>query len=588
MSKLCVVIATSSIALQNALVNNYIPELSKILFENDVIEKPLTCILRKGKEHYICEKNLRNTLAYEINPVTRGKLQAMLQPRSSCDLADYDGISAYLKRKICVSRYCDYNCEYHSSCRYLDYVASAKSPEVDFQITNHNYLLADILRRSEGKPGLLPPYQAVVIDEAHKFPQTAQQMYGITLTNLEIPEAAEAVFGLKFLNKQFKSEAEKLAVKTKRVSNRLFELLREVRTDDSGDSSWAITVNAEIASRLARLRTLLRLLLPALAADKVQKKQKQLRKRLERRIEDIEQTVAIFQTQRGVMWLEKENGVFSFRSAPDDLGKQLHRDLFGKGVPIILTSGTLSAGGDFGYIRNSMGLENLPDCKLTQISEPSPFDFRNNALLYLSENVPFPDQSKNDYITAVADETERLIQASHGHAAVLFTSYKVMDMVWEILRKRRVPFPLFRLDKGGSGAIDRFKQSKSGVLFASGALWEGIDIPGDALSMLIIVKLPFAVPDPVMEYEKAQYPDFSDYLDDVLVPEMLIKLKQGFGRLIRNETDTGVVAILDSRINKGGTYRERVLHSLPNCCVTDNITDVENFVAEKKAPEYFI
>jgi ATP-dependent DNA helicase DinG len=125
------------------------------------------------------------------------------------------------------------------------------------------------------------------------------------------------------------------------------------------------------------------------------------------------------------------------------------------------------------------------------------------------------------------------------------------------------------------------------VLFAAGALWEGIDIPGDALSMLIIVKLPFQVPDPIGEYEQTLYRDLNEYKNAVVVPEMLIKLKQGFGRLIRTEEDTGVVAILDSRVNQYGAYRGCVLDALPDCYVTADINEVEGFYRVMKKPEYF-
>jgi ATP-dependent DNA helicase DinG len=208
-------------------------------------------------------------------------------------------------------------------------------------------------------------------------------------------------------------------------------------------------------------------------------------------------------------------------------------------------------------------------------------------MLYISEDMPFPDQSCENYILSVANEIEELVNASHGHAAVLFTSYKAMDLVWEILERRGLQFPMFRLDKGGVREIERFKESGNGVLFAAGALWEGIDIPGDALSMLIIVKLPFAVPDPIGEYEQTLYSSMAEYKDRVIKPEMLVKNKQGYGRGIRKETDTCVIAMLDSRVNSNGSYREIVLDSLPNCYVTDDIELVGQFYKVKKSPEYF-
>jgi ATP-dependent DNA helicase DinG len=162
-----------------------------------------------------------------------------------------------------------------------------------------------------------------------------------------------------------------------------------------------------------------------------------------------------------------------------------------------------------------------------------------------------------------------------------------MDMVWEQLTARNIPFPMFRLDKGGVSAIERFKASGNGVLFASGALWEGIDIPGDALSLLIIVRLPFAVPDPISDYERTLHADMDAYKTKVVVPDMLLKLKQGFGRLIRMEADTGVCAILDIRARTGGSYREYTLRALPACAVTSSIADIEAFMRRKKTPEYF-
>jgi ATP-dependent DNA helicase DinG len=201
--------------------------------------------------------------------------------------------------------------------------------------------------------------------------------------------------------------------------------------------------------------------------------------------------------------------------------------------------------------------------------------------------MPFPNSKCPGYIAAITAEIERLILASHGHAAVLFTSYDAMGRIYAALSAKRLPFPLYRLERSNSKAIEQFKQSAGGVLFASGAMWEGVDIPGDALSMLIIVKLPFAVPDPIGEYEQTLYADMFEYKNRVIVPEMLIKLKQGFGRLIRKETDTGVVAILDSRVSGSGAYRARVLNALPDCRVTAEISDVKNFIEMKKAPAYF-
>jgi Rad3-related DNA helicase len=287
-----------------------------------------------------------------------------------------------------------------------------------------------------------------------------------------------------------------------------------------------------------------------------------------------------------ICWLEMDDRETRLCAIPKSLDKRLFSDQWKNCVPTVLTSGTLSAGGDFTHTKRTLGLDLLGG-KLAETSKQSPFNYKENVLLYISENVPFPNQRDMQYIDAVADETERLINAAHGHTAVLFTSYRVMDMVWERLTNRGMDFPMFRLNKGGAGAIEQFKQSGNGVLFASGALWEGIDIPGDTLSMLIIVKLPFSVPDPISEYEQTLYKDMDEYKRFVIVPEMLIKLMQGFGRLIRTETDTGVVAILDCRVGLYGAYRIESLSALPGCNVTAQIRDVERFIKAKKPQDYF-
>lgn len=252
---------------------------------------------------------------------------------------------------------------------------------------------------------------------------------------------------------------------------------------------------------------------------------------------------------------------------------------------MVLTSGTLSASGDFSHTKRVLGLNTVK--QLSECSKTSPFNHQEQVLLYISESTPFPNSKNKAYIDAIAEETEKLILASHGHAAVLFTSYRVMDMVWQRLYQK-LDFPIFRMDKGGVNALEKFRNSGDGVLFAAGALWEGIDLSGDILSMLIIVKLPFAVPDPLSEHEQNLYSSLADYKREVVVPEMLIKLKQGFGRLIRTETDTGVVAILDSRAGACGAYRSRVLHALPPCRVTADITNTRRFFQIHKPAEYFL
>jgi len=595
MANMPIVIATSSIALQKAIMKDYIPALSNILMRHEVIKTPLTAVMRKGREHYICKHRLRTHAQFEHNAKTKKILEGLLLPNAEIDLAEIEGLTAYVKRKISVPDRCSKHCPNRDNCSYLHFREQANSSAIDIQVCNHNYLLADTLRRANEQRPLIPNYQSIIIDEAHKFLQAARSMYGVEMSNLTLLEIKDGIFDLNFKHGEVMKFARKAAKKLYTENLRLFRKLTETATcEETEDESDRMTVaiDAEAVQYIGNIRDLSGKLIELLTSKPVSENSNGRKAQIIWELTQVHNQAAILAGhEKLVYWIEvpksnAEAGVL-FCAIPKDLDKKLYDDLWSRGIPTILTSGTLSAAGDFSHIKRSLGIERVSRSRLTETSKPSPFEYFENALLYVSETMPFPDQQSRGYIAAVADEVEKLVTASHGHAAVLFTSYKAMDMVWELLAERNIPFPMFRLDKGGLREIERFKQSGNGIMFAAGALWEGIDIPGDALSMLIIVKMPFAVPDPISEYEQTLYANMDEYKERVIVPEMLIKLKQGFGRLIRTEHDTGAVAILDSRANHSGAYRRCVLDALPECYVTDDVSMVEGFMRVKKSSGYF-
>ncbi len=187
----------------------------------------------------------------------------------------------------------------------------------------------------------------------------------------------------------------------------------------------------------------------------------------------------------------------------------------------------------------------------------------------------------------LADEIVRLVHACCGHALVLFTSYRQMAEV-KAMTDGRWPYPTFQAWRNGGRVIQQFKESGNGILFAAGSCWEGIDFPGNMVSLLIIAKLPFPIPDPVSDYERRQYPNLRDYINAEIIPEMQKKLRQGFGRAIRTEQDSCVVAILDERAGIGGKYHDAALAALPTCPTTEKIEDVQQFIREQKRPDYFL
>lgn len=593
LANLPIVISTSSIALQRAIIHDYIPELSNIFMKYGLIERPLTSVIRKGKEHYICEAHLRNFLAFEKDPAQKKELERLLSITATIDLSEKEGLSGFVKRKIGVTGHCSRRCEYAETCRYRIFRERAFNSGIDFQVCNHNYYLADIQRRINDESPLMPNYQAVIIDEAHKFLQAAQQMSQVELSKLLLPEIVTGLERLHF-SPDDKAIVRKYAMKLFGQNRRLFKQLTQESRKDMAEEGDKVPVSLDKNSirHLRNIQAISAELADYLKNTNVSSKDAGWKAQYMGMLKQAErQATALSKPDKLITWLEKpeiqiggSTGTL-LTGLPKNISEQLYSNIWQRGLPLVLTSGTLSAAGDFSRTKETLGLENIPYIK--EISTASPFNYRENVLLYISENMPFPDMHSTEYIEAVAKEAKALLLASHGHGMVLFTSYRVMELVLEKIEPSYFSFPLFWMDKGGIKTIEMYRNSVNGVLFAAGALWEGIDLPGDILSMLIIVKLPFAVPGPLNEYEQSLYPSLEQFKQNVVVPDMLMKLKQGFGRLIRTECDTGVVAILDSRAGKFGAYRRQVLESLPSCPVTNNKVSIEKFFIMRKAQEYF-
>ncbi len=251
----------------------------------------------------------------------------------------------------------------------------------------------------------------------------------------------------------------------------------------------------------------------------------------------------------------------------------------------ILTSGTLKTGQGFSHIRKMTGLQRVR--RVREYVADSPFEYQKNCLLYLPKDLKKCRRGSQEEAEMIAGHIHSLICSTYGHTLVLFTSYHLMGNVYQMLRDE-IPFPMIEVWRHSPEEITRFKQMDNAVLFAAGSCWEGVDFPGDMVSSLIIVKLPFAVPDPISEAQKKEYANLKDYIQAVIVPDMQKKLRQGFGRALRTETDTCVVSILDERAGEGGRYHEEVMCALPSCKMAKDIKDVQHFIRNRKGVEYYL
>jgi ATP-dependent DNA helicase DinG len=590
------VISTSTIALQKALTEEYIPQISAILMEHRIMDRPLSFVVRKGKAHYVCDARLK-TYDSSIRNLNREQDKELLEAlrelaRADSKRLDMDAhaLTPYVKARICVSL-CNPQCPRYESCRFIHFTRLCLSGAYDFQIANHNYVLADVISRKDGRKRLLPIYGIAVFDEAHKIMEAARQMYGSTLSDTEIP-GLTAIASLKLIQeKQTRLAAAKLCAAI-RLENECFfqEATFGIRDEHTRENRrYALELTPHLQSLVKRL--ILRLeqfpehFVPSDPAFRQ-------RCRVIRQTSSlvVKKLQTFLDLDGRICWAEKtENGGTELYSIPKELGRLLYEDLWDTGLRLILTSGTMSVSGDFSHFKHSTGVGLLqPDNRIIETCKPSPFNYEENALLYIPERMPFPDIREEPYMRAVTAEIKKLIRATHGHTLILFTSYWLMERVYYSVQQDHLPFPLFIMGRGRLDAIETFRKSGNGVLFASDSAGEGIDLAGDILSNLIVVKLPFPVPDPVTDYERSLYTNMDDYLAEVITPNMLIKLRQWFGRGIRTETDTAVFSILDSRAGLRGKYRHDILSALPPMPLTDRINDVERFILEKKDRDYFI
>ena len=498
---------------------------------------------------------------------------------------DLDGqpLTDYVKERICVED-CRGTCGLSSVCRYRAFLRKSNQGRVDFQIANHNLVLADVLSRKGGRNRLLPEHGILILDEAHKLPEAARQMYGASLEDVELERVAASI-ARAVAGRPEKRAALPLCKEMLGLNAALFEDLKKSAGARYGHNCVEAISTPAILLSLKALSAVTKSLSALFhTAGRKDAAYKRISGRLEQKQEKL---TGLYGRGDLICWLEY-TGAASCRlcALPKRLDCLLHEDLWSSGRPYLLTSATLSVGGDFSHHMRQTGADLLDRKRILAVSKASPFDYRNHALLYLPEDMPFPDVRIAAYRNAVTDRLEELIRQSHGHTLVLFTSYRTMETVHQELAGRIEGFPLFSMGKGRLEAIREFRKSGNGVLFASDSAGEGIDLAGDILSSLVVVKLPFPAPDPVLEYEKSLYEDFHEYLAEAIVPAMLMKLRQWVGRGIRRETDTCVFSILDCRAS--GRYRNDILAALPDMPVTERIEDVGILIRDNKPVAYFM
>ena len=559
--KLPVVISTSSVVLQDAIINDYLPNLSAILLEEGIIQVPLTAVIRKGKERFVCDARLAERASL-VQPTRKRQRNSLRIAENILDMDHIPELSRYDRCRICVPQSCPRDCFLREDCRYQQYLRDSMKP--DIQICNHNYLLADASHRQEDRPLLLRSYQALVVDEAHKLPDAARQMYTETLSPHNMDELC-----LLLQQAHYKDFARQLRTAFLTLSFSCTQGLSKLRRKVSEPFVLTPFRRAALIDCIALLQNACRL--------------PDVPRYLLNRLGEAESLLRLFllEVPTRILYIDyNDDGQPTFCAASSRVPQLLRSALWNTREPAILTSGTLAAAGDFSHTEQLLGLAAYRP--LRHFRADSPFDYKKKCLLYFPPRIKTRMDNRK-----MAEEIGRLVDACHGHALVLFTSYRQMAEV-RALTDGQWQYPTYQAWRNGGKIIQKFKQSGNGILFAAGSCWEGIDFPGNMVSLLIIAKLPFPIPDPVSDYERQQYPNLRDYINAKVIPEMQKKLRQGFGRAIRTEQDSCVVAILDERAGIGGKYHDAALAALPTCPTTEKIEDVQQFIREQKRPDYFL
>ena len=486
-----VVISTSSIALQEALIQEYIPFLSRVLMESGIIQAPIRAVVRKGKEHFVCEERLETRLeAVRDKKKNEGQKDALLKLRISYDMDEVHGLSGFDRRLVCVPKFCPKECANRNVCRYQQYLKQAKSSDIYFQICNHNYLLADAMHREKDYRPLLPDYRGLIVDEAHKLPEAARQMCGKTIC---YEDAQEICF---YLEKELPGI---YAKQVKGIFHNLFCVISENhRTDDGLEASFSLTEECKIVLKEG---------INAIQGIFVKTKGN-VSKWITNRLEEMEGVLQSFYVQdaRYVYHLMPDKSHFPVMCASSrEIPNLLSEMLWSRDFPVILTSGTLRSGKGFERTRQVIGLEK--EKRVQEFVAKSPFAYEKNCMLYLPQTIKSVRRGSREEVMMLAGHIQKLICSTYGHTLVLFTSYHLMGSVYQILRDS-LPFPMVEVWRHSQDEIGHFKSLENAVLFAAGPCWEGVDFPGDMVSSLIIVRLPFAVPDPISEAEKSEYETF--------------------------------------------------------------------------------
>lgn len=571
LSGLKVIVSTGTKNLQDQLFHRDLPLVK------DTLAVPAKVALLKGRSNYLCIHRMENAVQ-EGRLRSRELVDQLMEVREWSgktkvgDIAELtiipedSGIWPVITSTVdnCLGA----ECPSFTTCHLVE--ARRRAQEADLVVVNHHLLCADFSLKEEGFGELLPEADCFIVDEAHQLPETASNFFGINITGrqlLELARDSETEY-LREAGDMPEIPAQVSALSKSVRDLRLvfgLDLRRAPWSDISGDERITNALD-RVQNELVSLKELL---------GKVKERGKGLESchdRCEQILIKLDQLFEV-DDDNSIRWFETYSQSFNLNRTQLDVSEMFQSQMQQRSGSWIFTSATLAVGESFRHFQDQLGVHVAETLCLD-----SPFDYPNQALWFVPRNMPEPRSP--DYLDAVLEVIVPVIEASAGRAFLLFTSHRALRLAAEALEDR-VDFPL--LVQGNAPKtelLERFRELGNAVLLGTASFWEGVDVRGEALSCVIIDKLPFASPgDPVLQaridaLKKRGGNPFMEFQ----VPQAAIALKQGAGRLIRDETDRGVLVICDPRLLSKG-YGHTFLKSMPAMARTRVLEDVQEFFA---------
>ncbi|HEV8140741.1 MAG TPA: helicase C-terminal domain-containing protein [Pyrinomonadaceae bacterium] len=596
-----VVISTGTKNLQEQLMDKDIP------FLQETLPAKFRAAVMKGRNNYACLHRIKRA---ESTPVLDGldqidQFDEVFRWSTTTETGDRGELSN-LPENLPFWRHIDARSDTCLGQKCPDFEPCfvtkmrQRAIDADVVVVNHHLFFADLALRNGAYGSVLPDYAAVILDEAHQIEDVASEYFGIGVSNYQIDDLLYDVGGLRLENNEVERELARISARVQRFADAFWVSFKEGRglegrfalaprrvseppalaggykpeeqagmpanrPQDAGAPDAAApdagAPHNALDNALYRLETTLAILKdPPPDAENILRRVRELRFSLNFLIKADD--------KQFVYWIERRGrGVF-LRASPIDVSGLLQDRLFAKVPTVILTSATLSSAGNFNFIRERLGLDEAEE----MIAE-SIFDFENQAVLYLPPSMPDPRSPQ--WGRAAADEVIKIVNATAGRAFVLSTSNAGMNELYERVASQ-IDYPCFVQGSTSKGALlKKFRETPNAVLFATASFWQGVDVRGEQLSCVIIDKLPFAVPtDPVVAARQRHIEEMGgSSFYEYSVPQAVISLKQGLGRLIRSTSDRGVLAVLDPRL-RTKVYGQQFLKSLPPCRITSRIDDL--------------